>query len=117
HLFVDMQTDMASVRTAAYANLPWLAMLPLVAVWSYLLDGLFVGATRAREMRDSMFAGAMGFALLAWWLRPLGNQGLWLAFLGFMAVRAAGMAWLAWRIQRRHGWVRVHDIQDAVKIR
>ncbi|HET7300053.1 MAG TPA: MATE family efflux transporter [Oleiagrimonas sp.] len=117
HLFVDMQTSMASVRVAAYVSLPWLAMLPLVAVWSYLLDGLFVGATRAREMRDSMFVGAVAFALLAWWLRPFDNQGLWLAFLGFMVVRAAGMAWLAWRIQRRQGWVPVHGIQDAVKIR
>lgn len=117
HLFVDMQTSMASVRAAAYASLPWLAVVPLVAVWSYLLDGLFVGATRAREMRDSMFAGAVGFALLAWWLRPFGNQGLWLAFLGFMVVRAAGMAWLARRIQRREGWIPARHVQDAARIR
>ncbi len=105
HLFVDLQTDMASVRATAYACLPWLAVLPLVAVWSYLLDGLFVGATRGREMRDSMLAGAICFALLAWLLHPLRNQGLWMAFLGFMAMRAIGMAWLARCIHRRGGWV------------
>lgn len=105
HLFVDLQTDMASVRATAYACLPWLIVLPLVSVWSYLLDGLFIGATRGREMRDSMLAGAACFALLAWLLQPLHNQGLWLAFLGFMAMRAIGMAWLAGRIRRRHGWM------------
>jgi MATE family multidrug resistance protein len=104
-LFVDVQTDITSVRMTAYASLPWLALLPLVAVWSYLLDGLFVGATRGREMRDSMIAAALGFALLVWLLRPLGNQGLWLAFLGFMALRGAAMGWLAQRIQRHHGWI------------
>ena len=69
-LFVDLQTNITSVREIAYAYVPYLAVLPLVAVWSYLLDGLFIGATRAREMRDSMLVGAVFFALLAWLLRP-----------------------------------------------
>lgn len=104
-LFVDLQSDIASVRVIAYAYLPYLAVLPLVAVWSYLLDGLFIGATRAREMRDAMLVGAVCFALLAWLLRPLGNHGLWLALLGFMIVRAVGMGFLAYRISRRGRWV------------
>ena len=49
HWFVEMQTDIASVRETAFQYLPYLAVLPLIAVWSYLLDGLFIGATRARE--------------------------------------------------------------------
>ncbi|WP_194791693.1 MATE family efflux transporter, partial [Pseudomonas sp. UFMG81] len=87
HLFIDLQTDIASVRDAAYPYLPYLALLPLIAVWSYLLDGLFIGATRAREMRNAMLLSvliALPFALA---LSGLGNHGLWLAFLGFMALR------------------------------
>ncbi|HEU4670887.1 MAG TPA: MATE family efflux transporter [Dyella sp.] len=105
HLFVDLQTDIAAVRTVAYAYLPYLAVLPLVGVWSYLLDGLFVGATRAREMRDTMLLAGAAFLALATVLHPLGNHGLWLAFLGFMAVRAGAMAWMARRIAHRDGWV------------
>jgi len=105
HLFVDLQTDIVRVRATAYAYLPYLALLPLAAVWSYLLDGLFVGATRAREMRDTMLAGALVFALLAWLLHPLGNHGLWIAFLAFMLARGAGMAWMARCISRRGGWM------------
>lgn len=103
--FVDVQTDIAPVRTIAYHYLPYLTVLPLVGVWSYLFDGLFVGATRAREMRDAMLLAGVAFVLLAVALRGLGNHGLWLAFLGFMLVRAGTMAWMARRITRRDGWV------------
>ncbi|MEO6801223.1 MAG: MATE family efflux transporter [Rhodanobacter sp.] len=103
-IFIDLQTNMAPVRIIAYRYLPYLAVLPLVGVWSYLLDGLFVGATRAKEMRDTMlFAGAI-FVLLALGLHSLGNHGLWLAFLGFMLARAVSMGWMARRITRRDGW-------------
>lgn len=103
--FVDLQTDIAAVREIAYQYLPYLTALPLLGVWSYLFDGLFVGATRAREMRDAMVFAGIAFVVLVFALRGLGNHGLWLAFLGFMAVRAATMAWMARRITRRDGWV------------
>ncbi|MNZ74949.1 DNA-damage-inducible protein F [compost metagenome] len=103
--FVDLQTDIAEVRVIAHAHLPYLAVLPLLAVWSYLLDGLFIGATRAREMRDAMLvAFALGLPL-AWLLQGFGNAGLWLAFLAFMALRSLILAASAWRIERRGGWI------------
>lgn len=104
-MFINLQTDMADVRSLAYPYLPYLAALPLVAVWSYLLDGLFVGASRAREMRDSMLIAGLAFALLAIGLHAWGNHGLWLAFLGFMLVRAVAMAWSARGIAIHGGWV------------
>lgn len=104
-IFIDVQTDMAPVRAMAYPYLPYLAVLPLIGVWSYLLDGLFVGATRAREMRNAMLLATAAFVLLALGLHGWGNHGLWLAFLGFMAVRAGTMAWMARRIERHDGWV------------
>ena len=103
--FIALQTDLPEVRATAARALPWLAVLPLVTVWSYLLDGLFVGATRAREMRDTMLVSALAFLALAFALRGAGNAGLWLALLGFMAVRGASLGWAAWRIQRRHAWL------------
>lgn len=105
-LLVDLQSDIAEVRQVAYRYLPYLALLPLLGVWSYLLDGLFIGATRAREMRDAML-GALAVALpLGWALQGLGNHGLWLAFLAFMALRALWLGVFAWRLNRRDGWVR-----------
>jgi MATE family multidrug resistance protein len=105
HVFVDLQTNLPEVRNAAYEYLPWLTVLPVVAVWSYLLDGLFIGATRAREMRDGMLVSVVFFALIAWLTRGLGNQGLWIALLVFMATRALSLAWIGLRIRQRRAWV------------
>lgn len=105
HLFVNLQTNLPEVREAAYRYLPWLTALPIVAVWSYLLDGLFIGATRAREMRDGMVVSVAFFALIVWLTRGLGNEGLWLAFLAFMAMRGLSLAWLGLRIRQRRVWI------------
>ncbi|WP_426428485.1 MATE family efflux transporter [Pseudomonas palmensis] len=104
HWFIQLQTDIPSVRETAFEYLPYLALLPLVAVWSYLLDGLFIGATRAREMRNGMLlsvAIALPFAYAA---SGLGNHGLWLGFLLFMGLRAVTLGVMGWRLQRRDGW-------------
>lgn len=102
--FVDLQTDIPAVRAIAHAHLAFLAALPLLAVWSYLLDGLFIGATRAREMRDAMLLALALTAPLGWLLHGLGNAGLWSAFLAFMALRGLSLGASAWRIARRGGW-------------
>lgn len=86
--FVALQTSMAQVRAIAKEYLLYLALLPLITVWSYVLDGLFIGASKTREMRNAMLLAVVLCAPLAWLLQPLGNHGLWLAFLGFMLVRA-----------------------------
>ena len=105
HLFVNLQTNLPEVRAVAYDYLPWLTALPVIGVWSYLLDGLFIGATRAREMRDGMVLSVLFYALLLWLTRGLGNHGLWLAFLAFMAMRALSLAWLGLRLRQRQAWV------------
>ncbi|MBC9249514.1 MATE family efflux transporter [Pseudomonas alcaligenes] len=107
-LFVDLQSDIAAVRAVAYVYLPYLAVLPLIAVWSYLFDGLFIGATRAREMRNAMLASVALALPLAWLLRGLGNHGLWLSFLCFMLLRGTSLALIAWRLQRRDAWIADH---------
>jgi len=105
--FINMQSDITDVRTVAYTYLPYLALLPLLSVWSYLLDGLFIGATRAREMRDAMLL-AVGLCVpLAWALKGYGNHGLWIALLTFMLVRSLILGAYAWRLTWRHGWMKV----------
>jgi MATE family multidrug resistance protein len=105
HLFIAMQTDIPSVRETADIYLPYLAVLPLIAVWSYLLDGLFIGATRAREMRNGMLLTVLITLPFAWALQGLGNHGLWITFLLFMAVRSLTLWAIAWRLKRRGLWL------------
>jgi MATE family multidrug resistance protein len=108
HLFVNLQTDIPSVRDTAYAYLPYLAALPLIAVGSYLLDGLFIGATRAREMRNGMLLTVILLLPFAWALRDFGNHGLWITFLLFMVLRSLTLGLIAWRLRRNDGWFSGH---------
>lgn len=86
---VGLLTDLAPVREAALEYLPWAVAAPLISVWAFLLDGVFIGATRAREMRNAMLAAlAVFFAVWAAAVPAWGNHGLWLALQSFMAARA-----------------------------
>ncbi|MDT4847781.1 DNA damage-inducible protein F [compost metagenome] len=104
HWFIQLQTDIATVRTTALDYLPYLALLPLLAVWSYLLDGLFIGATRAREMRNAMLLAVALSLPLAWLLQGFGNHGLWLAFLCFMLLRSLCLGVYAYQLTRHDRW-------------
>ncbi len=89
---IGILTDLPDVREAAIRYLPWMIASPLVSVWCFLYDGVYVGATRAKEMRNIMLVSTLVVFLPAWYLlQPLGNDGLWLAFLVFMASRGIGM--------------------------
>lgn len=104
HLFVQMQTNIPEVRETALVYLPYLAAMPLLAVWSYLLDGLFIGATRAREMRNAMLISVALIAPVAFFAVDQGNHGLWLTFLAFTLVRGLSLGTIAWRLHRKDGW-------------
>ena len=86
---------LAEVQAQALLYLPWAVALPAVAVWAFLLDGVFFGATRTAELRNGMALALLLFALAAAILVPsLGNHGLWLALLLFLGARGAILAML-----------------------
>ncbi len=92
-MLINLLTDIEAVRNVAYAFLPWLIISPLLSVWSYLYDGIFIGATRSVEMRNTMLIATFFCFLPAWYLlMPLGNHGLWAAFMVFMIARGITMA-------------------------
>lgn len=99
---IALLTDLPAVRAMAMEFLPWLVLSPVVSVWSYWFDGVFVGATLSRQMRNTMIVSALLIYLPVWSLtRPLGNHGLWLALLVFMAARALTMGFVGWGLWRR----------------
>ncbi len=78
------------MRETADRYLPWLLVSPLLSVWSFQLDGIFVGATRSAEMRNSMIGSLIVYLAAILVLVPLlGNHGLWLALMILMVARAA----------------------------
>lgn len=85
---VKLFTNLEPVRALAMRYLPWAIAMPTVAVWGFQLDGIFIGATRARDLRDSMLVSFLGYLTLAVLLEHwFGNHGLWCAFICFMVLR------------------------------
>ena len=90
---VAMMTGIAEVRATAAEYLPWLVAMPIVAVWSFQLDGIFIGTTRTAAMRNAMMISLAIFLLAVWLLLPVwGNHGLWAAMMVLMATRAVTLA-------------------------
>jgi MATE family multidrug resistance protein len=102
---VGLFTNVEAVRVLAMRYLPWAVSLPIVSVAGFQLDGVFIGATRVRELRDSMLVSFLVFLGLAIGLERLfGNNGLWFAFCGFMAMRGVMLGLRLPRIERGLKW-------------
>lgn len=89
--WVDFLTTAPEVRETARLYLPWAAALPLLSVACFQLDGIFIGATRAREMRNAAFVSTTAFFLFWWLLLPFGNHGLWATMALFNVTRALAL--------------------------
>lgn len=86
-------TGIAEVRAAAAAYLPWAVAMPILSVWAYQLDGIFLGATRGSVLRNAMAVSVLVYIGACLVLVPmLGNHGLWLALSLFMALRGVTLA-------------------------
>jgi len=91
HSFIDGLTVDTSARAAARTYLPWAAAVPLLGIWAFQLDGIFIGATRTADMRNAMLV-SLAIFLLAWrLLMPFGNSGLWAAFYVHYVARAGSL--------------------------
>ena len=90
---IDALTTNAEVREAARLYLPWAIAAPVAGVACFQLDGIFIGATRTREMRNMMLISLAVF-LGAWaMLTPmLGNHGLWASLTLFSLTRGITLA-------------------------
>ncbi|WP_071674058.1 MATE family efflux transporter [Nioella nitratireducens] len=90
---IDLMTTAEGVRETARAFLPWAVAAPLFGAPSFMLDGVFIGATRTRDMRNMMALAFAGYvAALALFLPAFGNHGLWAALMVFFTLRAITLA-------------------------
>ncbi len=84
---IDVMTASVDVRSGARDFLLFVIASPLLAVFAFAFDGVYIGATWARDMRNLMLASLVIF-LAAWFvLRGFGNYGLWSALLVHYAAR------------------------------
>ncbi len=85
---IALMTSIPEVRAAAANYLWWPVLMPLASVWAYTYDGVYLAATRTRIMRNTVMASFVLFLIVLYTLMPLlGNAGLWIAVMGFLAGR------------------------------
>lgn len=85
-------TSSPTIMACAEEYIWWIVMVPLVGFIPFLIDGILIGATKTRIMRNTTFWALVAFFVLFFALRAtLGNRALWIAFIGFIVVRFALM--------------------------
>ena len=106
---IGLFTDIETVIESAVIYLPWMIISPLISVWSYQFDGIFIGVGYTREMRNAMLISMALYLVLLSLLVPYwGNHGLFLALSLFMLIRALTLGFYYPRIlagldrQERH---------------
>ena len=85
---IALLTGIAEVRAAAAQYLPWAVLMPLVSVWAFTYDGVYLAATRTSIMRNTMIASFLAFLGILYALLPAyGNMALWIAMTTFLGLR------------------------------
>ena len=81
-------TNLAELLSVAEQYIVWVIIIPIACAMPFVMDGIMVGATRSRIMRDSMIWSAICYFLLLYGTRAIiGNNAIWLAFTSFMFIR------------------------------
>jgi len=89
---IDLLTSDPHVQEIARAYLPFVAAIPLLGMPSWMLDGIFIGASSGKALRNAGIAAALAYIALDLVLRPAGNLGVWIAFTTSYLLRAGGLA-------------------------
>ena len=95
--FIRLVSDQPGVAELARPYYVYMILIPVITFAAFLWDGIYIGATAAREIRNTMIIASLLVFLPAWYvLMPLyGNHGLWIAFLLFMVARGVSMTLMA----------------------
>lgn len=89
---IDALTTDPQVRATARTFLPFAALVPLIGMPSWMLDGIFIGTTRGKALRNAGVLATIAYIALDLTLRPFDNWGVWIAISVSYVLRAGGLA-------------------------
>ena len=86
---VNIITDIEILRFISYKHFIWIIIIPPIASFCYQLDGIFIGASQTKEIRNAMIISVASFILISiYFTKYFGNHGLWFSLLLFMILRS-----------------------------
>ncbi|NOC81814.1 MATE family efflux transporter [Ruegeria sp. HKCCD6428] len=91
---IDLMSTSPQVREAGREYLFWAAIAPVIGVASWMFDGIYIGATWTRAMRNAMIQSVAIYVVALFMLVPVfGNHGLWAALMVLNIARGVTMGW------------------------
>lgn len=107
-LFADnilgILTDKKAIIAIAEEYIIWALLIPIAGFAAFLWDGIFIGMTASKQMRNSMFVAMISFFTIYYITKEsMGNNGLWLAFITYLAMRGIVQALIFKRIKTQVG--------------
>ena len=86
---INIITDVDILRFISYKHAFWIIILPPIASFCYQLDGIFIGISQTKEMRNAMLISVMSFIVISiYFTKYFGNHGLWVSLIIFMVLRS-----------------------------
>ena len=99
---INIITDIEILRFISYQHILWIIIIPPIASFCYQLDGIFIGASQTREMRNAMIVSVLSFIGMSIYLtKYFGNHGLWFSLLLFMILRSLTLQFYFKKILRK----------------
>lgn len=94
-------TSISAVQLEASRYLPWLILIPITSMLGFVFDGVFIGMTRAKEMRNSMiFSLCVVYFPVYLLFSGQGNHALWIAMNAFMLARGISLLWIYFKLNK-----------------
>ena len=87
--FIEMMTDIPDIREISFAYSNWVVIIPFISSFCFQFDGIFVGASQTKELRNAMIISVGIYVLSSFYLLAnFGNTGLWISLSIFFVARA-----------------------------
>ena len=99
---INIITDIELLRFISYKHFLWVIIIPPIASFCYQLDGIFIGASQTKEMRNAMIISVASFIVISMYLtKYFGNHGLWFSLMCFMILRSLTLKFYFNKILRK----------------
>ena len=99
---INFMSDIDEIRKLSSSYVIWLIILPVISSFCYQFDGIFIGASQTKELRNAMIFSVLVYLLISILLiKFLFNTGIWISLCIFMILRAISLFWYLNRIYLR----------------
>ena len=99
---INIITNIELLRYISYKHFLWVIIIPPIASFCYQLDGIFIGASQTKEMKNAMIISVVSFIFISIYLtKYFGNHGLWFSLMCFMILRSVTLKFYFSKILRK----------------